>query len=48
MGNSLMVGAAKLGMDFRAAAPVKCQPDKKLVDTCREIAKKSGATITSR
>ena len=28
MGNSLMVGAAKMGMDFRAAAPVKCQPNK--------------------
>ena len=31
MGNSLMVGAAKLGMDFRAAAPKKCQPNEKLV-----------------
>jgi ornithine carbamoyltransferase len=46
MGNSLMVGAAKLGMDFRAAAPAACQPEKQLVDTCRDIALKSGASIT--
>src|SRR5665811_2272069 len=30
MGNSLMAGAAKLGMDFRAAAPLECQPTKEL------------------
>lgn len=46
VGNSLMVGAAKMGMDFRAAAPVRCQPDEKLVQTCREIAKTTGAKIT--
>jgi ornithine carbamoyltransferase len=46
MGNSLMVGAAKLGMDFRAAAPKQVQPDEKLVATCREIAKSTGAKIT--
>jgi ornithine carbamoyltransferase len=46
MGNSLMVGAAKLGMDFRAAAPLACQPEQQLVDKCREIALKSGASIT--
>jgi len=46
MGNSLMVGAAKMGMDFRAAAPKACQPDEKLVETCREIAKQTGAKIT--
>jgi ornithine carbamoyltransferase len=44
--NSLMIGAAKMGMDFRAAAPPGCQPDKKLVDTCKEIAKDTGAKIT--
>ena len=44
--NSLMVGAAKMGMDFRAAAPEKCQPAKALIDTCREIAKETGARIT--
>ncbi len=46
VGNSLMVGAAKMGMDFRAAAPASCQPDSKLVETCRELAKTSGAKIT--
>ena len=46
MGNSLMVGAAKMGMDFRAAAPKSCQPDVELVAKCREIAKETGAKIT--
>ncbi len=45
MGNSLMVGAAKLGMDFRAAAPKACQPEKALVDRCLEICKTTGAKI---
>jgi ornithine carbamoyltransferase len=46
MGNSLMVGAAKMGMDFRAAAPKECQPAESLVMTCREIARETGAKIT--
>jgi len=46
MGNSLMVGAAKMGMDFRAVAPKQCWQDEKLVATCREIAKETGAKIT--
>ncbi len=46
MGNSLMVGAAKMGMDFRSAAPKEYQPSAELVSICREIAKKSGARIT--
>jgi ornithine carbamoyltransferase len=46
MGNSLMVGAAKMGMDFRAAAPKSVQPTDDLVKTCREIAKETGARIT--
>ncbi|HNW89281.1 MAG TPA: ornithine carbamoyltransferase [Bacteroidales bacterium] len=46
VGNSLMVGAAKMGMDFRAGAPKSCQPDKKLVDECMKIAKETGAKIT--
>jgi len=46
MGNSLMVGASKMGMDFRAAAPKKYWPAKELVDTCRSIAKETGAKIT--
>ncbi|WP_319227463.1 ornithine carbamoyltransferase [Draconibacterium orientale] len=46
MGNSLMVGAAKLGMDFRAAAPKACQPLEELQAECREIATQTGAKIT--
>ncbi len=46
VGNSLMVIAAKLGMDFRAAAPKQCQPDEKLINTCLEIARETGAKIT--
>jgi ornithine carbamoyltransferase len=46
MGNSLMVGAAKMGMDFRAAAPKKCQPSEELQAQCLEIATKTGAKIT--
>ncbi len=46
MGNSLMVGAAMMGMNFRAVAPKAYWPDEKLVETCREIAKETGAAIT--
>jgi len=46
MGNSLMVGCAKMGIDFRAAAPIACQPATGLVQTCREIAASTGAKIT--
>ena len=46
MGNSLMVGASKLGMDFRAAAPLQCQPTEKLVEQCRKIASGTGGSIT--
>ncbi len=46
MGNELMAGAAKMGMDFRAVAPKKYWPEEKLVETCREIAKETGAIIT--
>ena len=45
MGNSLMVGAAKMGMDFRAAAPKKYWPAKELIDECKKIAKETGAKI---
>jgi len=45
MGNSLMVGAAKMGMDFRATAPKACHPKDDLVKQCREIAQKTGAKI---
>jgi ornithine carbamoyltransferase len=46
MGNSLMVGASKMGMDFRAAAPKKYWPEDALVEKCRVIAKETGAKIT--
>jgi ornithine carbamoyltransferase len=46
MGNSLMVGAAKLSMDFRAAAPKQCQPSADLQEQCRQIANETGAKIT--
>jgi len=46
MGNSLMVGAAKMGMNFRSLAPKDYWPDRELVNQCKEIAKENGATIT--
>jgi len=45
MGNSLMVGCAKMGMHFIACAPEKYFPDPALIDECREIAKKTGAIL---
>lgn len=45
MGNSLMVGCAKMGMHFVACAPEKYFPNKELRDTCLEIAKDTGATL---
>jgi ornithine carbamoyltransferase len=45
MGNSLMVGSAKMGIDFRIAAPKACQPSAELVATCRAVAKETGAKI---
>jgi ornithine carbamoyltransferase len=46
VGNSLLIGAAKMGMDFRAVAPPKVQPHKALVDQAKAIAKETGAKIT--
>jgi len=46
MGNSLMVGAAKMGMDFRGVAPKELHPSKELMDICQEIAKETGAKIS--
>jgi ornithine carbamoyltransferase len=46
MGNSLMVGSAKMGIDFRIAAPKEYQPSADLVKKCREIAAETGAKIT--
>lgn len=45
MGNSLMVGAAKMGLHFVAAAPKAYWPDAQLVEECRKIAAETGATI---
>ena len=45
MGNSLMVGCAKMGMDFVACAPKAYMPDQKLIDTCQAIAKETGAVL---
>ena len=45
MGNSLMVGCAKMGVNFTAAAPKKYFPDQALIDTCMEIAKETGAEL---
>jgi ornithine carbamoyltransferase len=46
MGNSLLIGAAKMGMDFRIVAPLSVQPAEALVKTAREIAAETGAHIT--
>jgi len=45
MGNSLMIGAAKMGMDVRLVAPASYQPDKDLVKQAEEIAGETGATL---
>ena len=46
MGNSLMVGGVKLGMDVRLCAPKHLWPDEDLVATCRDIAAQTGARLT--
>ncbi len=45
MGNSLMVGCAKMGLNFTACAPEKYFPNKALIAECEKIAAKSGATL---
>lgn len=45
MGDSLMMGAAKMGMDFRMAAPESCRPHQPLIDSCLELAKTTEANI---
>ncbi|MBO7344717.1 MAG: ornithine carbamoyltransferase, partial [Clostridia bacterium] len=45
MGNSLMVGCAKMGMHFVACAPAKYFPTHDLVDECKAIAKETGAVL---
>ncbi|RJX70722.1 ornithine carbamoyltransferase [Vibrio sinensis] len=46
MGNSLMVGAAKMGMDIRLVAPKQFWPEQELVEQCNQIAQSTGAKIT--
>ena len=46
MGNSLLVGGAKMGMDVRIVAPKSLQPAAELVAECRKVAEQTGARIT--
>ena len=46
MGNSLMVGCAKMGLNFTACAPKKYFPDKELIAECERLASESGATLS--
>ena len=46
MGNSLMIGAAKMGMEFVGIAPKSLFPDEKLVEGMNEVAKETGARIS--
>ena len=46
MGNSLLVGGAKMGMDVRIVAPKALQPAAELVAECRKVAEETGARIT--
>ncbi|OCG27867.1 ornithine carbamoyltransferase [Gilliamella sp. wkB108] len=45
MGNSLMEGAALMGMEIRLVAPKECQPETALINKCQDIAKTTGAKI---
>ena len=45
MANSLMIGSAKMGLHFVIAAPKSLWPESELVETCKAIAKETGATI---
>ena len=45
MGNSLMIGCAKMGLNFTACAPEGYYPNEELIAKCREIAKETGATL---
>ncbi len=45
MGNSLMVGCAKMGMHFVACAPKEYFPNKSLIEECKKIADETGATL---
>lgn len=45
MGNSLLAGAALIGMDIRRGAPKACWPVQALIDRCRAMAQTTGARI---
>ena len=45
MGNSLMIGSAKLGLHFTGVAPKELWPEQSLIDECLKIAEETGATI---
>lgn len=45
MGNSLMVGCAKMGMHFVACAPKKYFPEAALIEECQKVAKETGAVL---
>jgi ornithine carbamoyltransferase len=46
MGNTLLIGCAKMGMDFRIVAPESLWPEEELVKSAREIAEETGASLT--
>ena len=46
MGNSYMVGSAKMGLDYRMVGPKELWPSQELIDECQKIAKQTGAKIT--
>ncbi len=45
MGNSLMIGCSKMGLEFTACAPKQYFPDEVLVEKCQEMAAESGAVL---
>ena len=45
MGNSYMVGCAKMGLNFTVCAPEKYFPDKALIEECKKMAAENGGTI---
>ena len=46
MGNSLMIGASKMGMDFMALAPKELWPSEELVSEMKKVCKETGGSIT--
>src|SRR5690554_8176995 len=46
MGDSLLIGGAKMGMDVRLCAPEECWPEEAIQDEAQAIARETGARIT--